>query len=221
MRDAIASKNKHENMALGLLNKMGNFVHPSHASRPLNLLRNGNIYGLAGQRKYLTAAERKRFIAAAEMAPPSVRTFCLTLAYCGCRITEALNLTLADIELESGIIAVRCLKKRGVPMIRQIPVPEALLAEILRVHGNGHGRLWPWCRTRAWQHVKGIMASAGIESLPASPKGLRHGFGVHAIACGIPLHLVQRWLGHADIKTTAIYTHVLGAEEREIATRMW
>ncbi len=38
---------------------------------------------------------------------------------------------------------------------------------------------------------------------------------------GVPLDLVQRWLGHANIATTAIYTRVLGPEEREIAARMW
>lgn len=53
------------------------------------------------------------------------------------------------------------------------------------------------------------------------PKGFRHGFGVHAIRCGVPPDLVQRWLGHADIWTTAIYTQVMGPEERSIAARMW
>ncbi|WP_296583951.1 tyrosine-type recombinase/integrase [Xanthobacter sp.] len=57
--------------------------------------------------------------------------------------------------------------------------------------------------------------------MSASPKGLRHAFGVHAVRSGVPLILVQKWLGHEDIATTAIYTNVLGPEEREIAERMW
>ena len=65
------------------------------------------------------------------------------------------------------------------------------------------------------------MSEAGIYSLPATPKGLRHGFGVHAVMCGVPLNIIQKWLGHADIATTAIYTNVLGPEERVIAARMW
>ena len=65
------------------------------------------------------------------------------------------------------------------------------------------------------------MGAADIRSLPATPKGLRHGFGVHAVMCGIPLNLIQKWLGHADIATTAIYTNVLGPEERAVAARMW
>ena len=65
------------------------------------------------------------------------------------------------------------------------------------------------------------MAAARVYRLPASPKGLRHAYGVHAVLSGVPLPLVQKWLGHADISTTAIYTDVLGPEEREIAARMW
>jgi integrase/recombinase XerD len=39
--------------------------------------------------------------------------------------------------------------------------------------------------------------------------------------CGVPLNIIQKWLGHADIATTAIFTNVLGPEERAIAARMW
>jgi site-specific recombinase XerD len=50
---------------------------------------------------------------------------------------------------------------------------------------------------------------------------LRHGFGIHAIRSGVPVNLVQRWLGHARLETTMIYLQALGSEEREIARRMW
>jgi integrase/recombinase XerD len=53
------------------------------------------------------------------------------------------------------------------------------------------------------------------------PKGLRHGFGVNAIQCGVPLNLLARWMGHANMKTTAIYADATGPEERQIAARMW
>jgi site-specific recombinase XerD len=55
----------------------------------------------------------------------------------------------------------------------------------------------------------------------AKPRGLRHSFGLHAIRSGVPLNLVQRWLGHASMHTTAIYLQAIGDEEREIAARMW
>jgi site-specific recombinase XerD len=69
--------------------------------------------------------------------------------------------------------------------------------------------------------VKAVMDAAGITGYHAKPKGLRHGFGVAAVQVSIPLHLVQRWLGHAQLSTTAIYAEALGKEEREIASRMW
>jgi integrase/recombinase XerD len=60
-----------------------------------------------------------------------------------------------------------------------------------------------------------------IKGTQASPKGLRHGFGVAAVQARIPLNLVQRWLGHAQLSTTAIYAEAIGQEEQEIAARMW
>ena len=65
------------------------------------------------------------------------------------------------------------------------------------------------------------MAAAGITGKAAMPKGLRHGFGVKAFQSNVPPHLVQRWLGHASLKTTAIYGDVIGPEERAFAARMW
>jgi integrase len=52
-------------------------------------------------------------------------------------------------------------------------------------------------------------------------EGIAHGFGVNAFETSVPPHLVQRWLGHASLKTTAIYGDVIGPEERKFAARMW
>jgi integrase/recombinase XerD len=65
------------------------------------------------------------------------------------------------------------------------------------------------------------MQEARLDGPHASPKGLRHGFGVAAVSAGIPLNLVQKWLGHAQLTTTAIYANAVGAEEQDIARRMW
>ena len=72
-----------------------------------------------------------------------------------------------------------------------------------------------------WRAVRGVMLAALLEGPHASPKGLRHGFGVAAVTAGIPLNLVQKWLGHAQLSTTAIYADAVGAEEKDIASRMW
>ena len=65
------------------------------------------------------------------------------------------------------------------------------------------------------------MEKAGIEGDHATPKGLRHGFGVRAVTTGVPLSSLQRWLGHAQLSTTAIYAQAVGEEEKELASRMW
>jgi integrase/recombinase XerD len=186
-----------------------------------------SLYSATGLRKYLTLDERRRFLAASHAQPRAhVRTLCLTLAYTGCRISEALALTPASVQVAEGVIAIRSLKKRGLVVVREVPVPPLLIVELETVHQlsslHPQQRLWPLSRGRAWQLVKEVMQEARIPTGPhASPKGLRHGFGLHAIRCGVPLNLVQRWLGHASMTTTAIYLQAVGSEEREIAARMW
>jgi len=182
-----------------------------------------SLYSRDGQRKYLTSQERSRFIAAARRYPrKDIGTLCLVLAYGGCRISEALAMTRYSVNAEDGTIAIESLKKRGAFIVREIPVPDEVVKRLIEIAERQQGKLWPFSRSRAWQLVKTVMLEADISvGLQATPKGLRHGFGVHAIRSGIPITLVQRWLGHASLATTAIYTQVLGNEEREIASRMW
>jgi integrase/recombinase XerD len=191
-----------------------------------NNARAGSLYTAAGQRKYLTAAERTRFLNAALSCPrPELRALCLTLAYTGCRISEALALTPRSVERDAGFIALRSLKRRKrIVVIREIPVPADLFNALheMTAPENPHTLLWPLSRTWAWQLVKNVMREAAVAAGPhMTPKGLRHSFGIHAIRSGVPLNLVQRWLGHASMITTGIYLDALGEEEREIAARMW
>jgi integrase/recombinase XerD len=186
----------------------------------------GSLYTGAGQRKYLTPAERARFLEAACACPRAdLRTLCLMLAYSGCRISEALALTAGSIERDAGFIAIRSLKKRARAVVfREVPAPAELFDALREAHSfeDPGAQLWPLSRGRAWRLVKGIMSDAEIAAGPhATPRGLRHSFGLHAIRSGVPLNLVQRWLGHASMHTTAIYLQAIGDEEREIAARMW
>lgn len=57
--------------------------------------------------------------------------------------------------------------------------------------------------------------------MQATPIGLRQRFGVAAVSARIPLNLIQKWLGHAQLSTTAIYADAVGAEEENIASKMW
>ena len=188
--------------------------------------RAGSLYTRAGQRKYLTTAERSRFLTAALSSPRAeLRTLCLMLLYTGCRISEALAITPKAIERQAGFIAIRSLKKRKrIVVIREVPVPVDLFDAFAHAHDleERDQRLWRFTRFRGWQLVKVVMREAAIAEGPhMTPKGLRHSFGIHAIRSGVPLNLVQRWLGHASMATTAIYLDALGEEEREIAARMW
>jgi len=195
-------------------------------SQPTN---NMGLYSASGGRKYLNAAERKRFIAALSHIPPKPRVFCLVLLWSGCRITEALSLTASAIDLESGVASFETLKRRMRGVVRQVPLPPWVLKELNEVfdlHARQRNprlafdRLWPWSRSTAWRYVKRVMRAADISGCLASPKGLRHAFGVAAFQV-VPPHLVQRWLGHASLRTTAIYGSVSGPEERDFAGRMW
>lgn len=191
------------------------------------------LYGAGRKRLYINASERARFLQAAEQATPEVRTFCLTLTYTGCRISEALVLTLASLQAEARLITIHTLKRRRSNVVREVPVPQVLVSALRELHGirASGGRdqdkpLWQHegaktCRTTAYRWIKGVMAQAGIEGTQACPKGLRHGYGIHAIRSGVQLNMLQKWMGHASMDTTAIYTNAIGAEELAIADRMW
>lgn len=183
-----------------------------------------SIYNNQGSRKYLTADETNRLLRSAEEFNPATYGICWIMAASGCRISEALALTSDDIDLESKHVVIRCLKKRGKNVYRAVPLPSKLL---VWVNDNilsgvlGSDRLWPWSRMTAYRRIRLAMEHAGLSGPFATPKGLRHAFGVRAIQAGAPLNMVQRWLGHADMKTTAIYTTAMGPEERAIAAKTW
>lgn len=66
------------------------------------------------------------------------------------------------------------------------------------------------------------MGEAGIPEGPhRTAKGLRRGFVVNAVVKCIPLHMLQRRLGHAHLSTMTIYAAAIGKEEQDIAARMW
>lgn len=178
-------------------------------------------------RKYLNKSERERFIHAINNeSAADIRLFCRILFDTGCRISECLETTIANFDLDSGYIYIRCLKKRKNNVFRRIPLSPQLLEEIqhwLHFHAieKETQPLWNWSRMTAYRHVCRVMKMAGIASKLASPRTLRHTFAVNALEVGVPMNLVQRWLGHADWKTTAIYTNLVETEEYSFAQRIW
>ncbi len=189
----------------------------------------GELFTSQGKRKYLTQEEREAFMLSAGDFPREILTFCKTLTLTGCRISEALNLTTDSIDFKASVVIFETLKKRRKGVYRHVPVPPALLEALDLVHGLKEVqkrrvkpcRLWSMGRTTAWRHIQAVMQTASIEGDHATAKGLRHGFGVRAVQVGVPLNLLQKWLGHAQITTTAIYADAIGEEERGIASKMW
>lgn len=186
-----------------------------------------NLYDRSNRRLYINRAERTRFLNVARTRAAPIAAFALTLAYTGCRLSEARFLTTRDLQPETRTLSIRCLKKRDKHVIREIPIPFELVRILLSIAPNDEGGyFWPSgmapvSRIRAYRWIKSIMAEAGIVGAQACPKGLRHGFGIHATLAGVQLHMLQRWMGHSSISTTAIYATVVGPEERKLAEKMW
>ena len=181
-------------------------------------------------RKYLTADERARFLAAVRAhRQPTVQTLARTLAMTGCRVSEALTVRACDVDLEANEIRIATLKRRREAW-RAVPVPEDLVHALELVHrvrraqASPRGRtamLWPITRQTANRQVGALMAAAGVAGPQACPRGLRHAYGVAAVSAGVPLPTVAAVLGHASLETTAIYTTAIGAEARELVARVW
>jgi integrase/recombinase XerD len=150
-------------------------------------------------------------------------TALLELQYAtGCRVSEALDLTLARLHLDQGLVLLsgKGRKERFVPL--GVPAQAAiarwlahgrpaLLARVRRAQSvswlfvnHRGGRL---SRQGWFQRLREHAVTAGIGR-PISPHKLRHSFATHLLEGGADLRSVQALLGHADIATTQIYTHV-------------
>jgi integrase len=182
----------------------------------------GVLFDAEGQRKYLVPAEVRRYLAAARQADRPTALFAQLLYYTGCRLSEGLALTPRLLDADGQRVVFRTLKRRRL-IHRAVPVPvrfmHALLAHARPLEPDD--RLFPWCRQTGWRKISALMDAAAIAGPQATPKGLRHQFGCHAIGQKIPESAVGRWLGHANNKSTRVYTFVVGAEERALARRMW
>ena len=179
-----------------------------------------SLYVPCGQRKYVNKAERKAIAAALSKFPASEQLFVQAFLWTGARVSEVLSITPESCQLEACVLAVTTLKRRQF-VVREIPVPQTFMRNM-----NRHFRLrakqrdaclssvpvWQFHRCTGWRLIKAVMVRAGISGVRASPRGLRHSFGVTAVTKGIPLNVVQKLLGHASIKSTAIYTEATGPD---------
>ena len=143
----------------------------------------------------------------------------LELAYgAGLRVSEWISLGLRDVLFEDGLVRVfgKGSKERLVPIGRRAIGAVAVYVRELRPRleqGAGKGVLFlnargtPLTRMGAWKILRKYAVKAHIEK-HVSPHTLRHSFATHLLEGGADLRAVQEMLGHADISTTQIYTHV-------------
>jgi integrase/recombinase XerD len=136
----------------------------------------------------------------------------------GLRVSEVVDLRLGGIDLDEGVVLVRGKgsKERLIPLGRPAAAAiERYLREVRpRVStGRGEGRVFlsargrPLSRQTVWSLVARSARAAGIDR-KVSPHTLRHTFATHLLEGGADLAAVQELLGHVDISTTQIYTHV-------------
>ncbi len=142
-----------------------------------------------------------------------------TLYATGLRVSELVNLTINDLNLQKGLLTAfgKGSKERLVPM------GESAMLWLKRYMDSGRGafqkkttsrylfltsRGAPMTRQNFWLIMKKSALKAGIDVAKTKPHIIRHSFATHLLEGGADLRLVQAMLGHADISSTQIYTHI-------------
>ena len=176
----------------------------------------------------LSATEAERLVEAANGSGP--RDFrdraLLELLYgAGLRVSEAVGLERGGVDLDNALVRVRGKgdKERIVPIGRQAvealrlylargrPFLDARHRPELFLNARGGGLT----RAGAFLIVRGLAAKAGLDPSRVHPHLLRHSFATHLLEGGADLRSVQEMLGHADLSTTELYTHVSDRRRRE------
>jgi integrase/recombinase XerD len=179
--------------------------------------------------KSLTEAEVEALIQAPDTNSPlglRDRAMLETLYATGLRVSELVNLKVSEASLDMGVVRAmgKGSKERLVPLgeesldwLRRYldqargAILEGRQSDALFVTQRGGPQGRPMTRQMFWTLIKRYAARAGIQK-HLSPHTLRHAFATHLLNHGADLRVVQMLLGHADISTTQIYTHV--ARER-------
>ena len=179
--------------------------------------------------KYLTVTEVESLLSAPDRGTPEGmrdRAMLLLLYAAGLRASEVVSLRMENVDANAGFL--RVIGKGGKE--RVVPVAEAALSALREYQEDWRPRFLkkkatnalflsrlgrPVTRQTLWSRIARWARAAGIRSR-ISPHTLRHSFAGHLLAGGADLRAVQVMLGHADISTTQIYTHVTPERLREV-----
>lgn len=178
--------------------------------------------------KTLSETDVENLLAAPDVEDPiglRDKTMLELLYACGLRVTELVELTVPQINLRQNVIRVmgKGSKERLIPMGDEAAVwLERYLKESrpLLLNHQPNEILFPSSRAQAmtrqtfWHRIKHWAAVAAIQK-PLSPHTLRHAFATHLLNHGADLRVVQLLLGHSDLSTTQIYTHIARARMKE------
>ena len=145
----------------------------------------------------------------------------------GLRVSELVGLNLSDVSLRQGVVRVtgKGNKERLVPMGEEAVYWIERFIEYgrpLLLNGQTLDVLFPskraqhMTRQTFWYRIKHYATLAGIDSEKLSPHVLRHAFATHLLNHGADLRVVQMLLGHSDLSTTQIYTHVATERLRQL-----
>ena len=177
----------------------------------------------------LNYAEVQKLLAAPRGSEPAAlrdRALLELMYACGLRASETIGLEVGDIDLEHGFLRARGKgsKERLVPLGRKAAAavgvyvrrgrPELVgAATVSKLFVNFRGG--PLTRQGLYKIVQRHARAAGLGGR-MSPHTLRHSFATHLLAGGCDLRAVQEMLGHADIATTQMYTHLSGERLKEV-----
>jgi integrase/recombinase XerD len=179
--------------------------------------------------KTLSPGEAERLIEAAAGTTPRLlrdRALVELLYGAGLRVSEAVGLERASVDLENRL--VRCIGKGSKE--RVVPIGREAADSLRRYLGRGRPYLDKRHRPELFLNAKGggltragaflilrrLAGSAGLEPGRVHPHLLRHSFATHLLEGGADLRSVQEMLGHADLATTELYTHVSDRRRREL-----
>jgi integrase/recombinase XerD len=179
--------------------------------------------------RFLTIEEVDRLIAAPDASTPRGlrdRAMIELLYATGLRVSELVGLRQADLNLDAGFLT--CTGKGDKQ--RLVPMGDQAVEWVRRYLRDGRGALLKGrstprlfvnprggglSRVGFWKILKGHGVRAGLAH-GLSPHVLRHSFATHLLDRGADLRAIQMMLGHADLSTTQIYTHVLDARMRSV-----
>ena len=182
--------------------------------------------------KYLNLGEVDKLVGAPPLDKPTGlrdRAMLELLYATGLRVSELCRLEISAVERAMGLLRVTGKGNKQ----RIVPFGDAAGAAIDRYLGDGRPRLLKgkasrflfvtargsaMTRQTFWRLIRGHGLRAGI-SRPLTPHVIRHSFATHLVEGGADLRSVQIMLGHADISTTQVYTHVARGRLREIVDR--